>query len=204
MTYTSKGSPVESVNREEWLTQAGIELGKLFPQQVPEFRVSVGFPGGGGRKKNVIGQCWGPEYFEDQKSQVFISPTISDPVTVLSALLHEMVHVVDRCESQHKGNFIAIASEVGLVPPWTATIPSDDCKIRLQTIADKLGTYPHVSLVPIAKEKTKQSTRMRKCTCENTGYLVRMTKKWLDLYGTPMCPCCQIEMTLEQDTEGNK
>lgn len=35
--------------------------------------------------------------------------------------------------------------------------------------------------------KPKQSTRLKKCECEECGYTVRVTQKWLDV-GAPHCP----------------
>jgi hypothetical protein len=33
------------------------------------------------------------------------------------------------------------------------------------------------------------STRLLKAECEECGYTVRVTKKWLEAKGAPICPC---------------
>lgn len=46
---------------EEWLLAATAELSEIFEsvgETLPAIRVSVGWPGGRGKKGNVIGQCW--------------------------------------------------------------------------------------------------------------------------------------------------
>ena len=44
-------------------------------------------------------------------------------------------------------------------------------------------------------QNKKQGTRMLKVVCANgTGYTVRMTRLWIDTYGTPKCPCCNKAM----------
>lgn len=42
--------------------------------------------------------------------------------------------------------------------------------------------------------KKKQSTRMIKASCPECGYTVRVTRKWLDTAGAPICPACEEQM----------
>jgi hypothetical protein len=66
----------------------------------------------------------------------------------------------------------------------------------LKTLDKKLGTYPHAALDPSEGIK-KQSTRLLKVECEACGYTVRVTRKWLDEAGSPLCPCNEKPMTEE-------
>lgn len=188
-----------SDNREAWLQKAADKMRPWFPGKVPEFRVSVGWPGGKGKKGSTIGQAWSRKATEDGIPQVFISPVLSDPVEVLATLLHEMAHVLDDNENGHKKPFADIAAHVGLVKPWTATTPSEELRLKLGKLVRELGVYPHGALNKgVARSPHTQTTRMLKAECPNqTGYKVRMTQKWLDEYGAPYCACCNQQMEID-------
>lgn len=178
--------------REAWLTAAVTALTpslEAVGAAVPPVRVSVGFPGGRGRKNAVIGQCWAAEAATDKIAQVFISPTIVDPVQVLATLLHELIHAVDGNKSGHKGQFARVARAVGLTGKMTATVPGEALTASLTAVLDGLGAFPHAALRPGADGAHKpQGTRMLKVQCPADGYTVRTTAKWLDV-GLPTCPC---------------
>ncbi len=178
--------------REAWLTAAVRALTpslEALGATVPPVRVSVGFPGGRGRKNAVIGQCWAAEASADGVAQVFISPTIVDGVQVLSTLLHELIHAVDGNKSGHRGQFARLARGAGLTGSMTATVPGDALRASLTAVLDGLGAYPHAALRTGASGAHKpQGTRMLKVQCASCGYTVRTTAKWLDV-GLPVCPC---------------
>lgn len=185
-------APAFHATREAWLTAAVTALTPpltALGASVPPVRVSVGFPGGRGRKNAVIGQCWAAEAATDKVAQVFISPTIVDPVQVLATLLHELIHAVDGNKSGHKGQFARIARAVGLTGKMTATVPGEVLTASLTAVLDGLGAFPHAALRPGAEGAHKpQGTRMLKVQCPADGYTVRTTAKWLDV-GLPTCPC---------------
>lgn len=185
--------------REAWLNEAVTALAlSVFADNdiaVPAMRVSVGWPGGRGNKNSVIGQCWHKDAAADGVAQVFISPVLDDAVRVLDVLVHEMVHAVDENKSGHRGDFRKMALAVGLTGKMTATVAGPELADTLKGIADTLGTYPHAALVGEVGGK-KQGTRMLKVVCEDTGYTLRTTAKWLDAYGAPICPCCQRTMSM--------
>lgn len=190
--------------REQWLRGAQSAISALFTTPPPEYHVSVGWPSRNGlsKRKRTIGECWRPEASRDGKSHIFISPMLEDPVLVLSVLLHEACHAKTPGE-EHKGAFITEAKSVGLLPPWTSTTPSDELRVKLQEIADILGPFPHVALVPTEVEKKVQTTRMLKLVCPRCEYTVRTTKKWIDV-GLPICPCgseLDVENKLEEKKE---
>lgn len=184
--------------REAWLEGAVKALGPLFTsagETIPPVRVSVGWPGGRGSKSSTIGQCWASVTASDAVPQVFISPVLVDPIRVLDVLAHELVHAVDDCQSQHKGKFVKIARAIGLEGKPTATVASPALIERLAKIVDKLGPYPHAALSTDSGKK--QTTRLLKVQCaEDSGYCVRVTRKWLEELGTPLCPCHEEPMAL--------
>lgn len=177
--------------REEWLETATELMREWFSEErinkpLPEkVRVSTGY--GKRASKNAIGVCYTAEAAEDAIHQIFISPEITDPVKVLSTLLHELVHAADNGVSGHTGEFKRVAKALGLTGKMTATVPGDELSAALTNIVDKLGEYGHAKLNPMSKVG-KQSTRMIKVEALCCGYIVRTTRKWLEI-GIPACPC---------------
>lgn len=188
---------IRFATREQWLVAAVKRLAPLFKHldnaEIPAVKVSVGWPGGRGNKNSVIGQCWHPEAASDKAAHIFISPVLEDPIRVLDVLAHELCHAIDVNASGHRGNFARLAKGIGLEGKMTATVAGDELRERLVKIAEGLGDYPHGALLGLsdgADGPKKQGTRMLKVECsEGSGYIVRMTRKWLDEFGAPKCPC---------------
>jgi hypothetical protein len=180
-------------NRETWLQTAIIQhIVPMFTAlgfDVPDVRVSCGFPSRSATsaKKRRIGECWTPEAADDKRAQIFITPLLDDHLTVLATLVHEVVHAVDRNENGHGAPFKHIATKVGLVGKMTATTAGPELEKNIAKWVKSLGEYPHAKLS--AMTRSKQTTRMIKCECEDCGYTVRSTKKWIDDMGAPLCPC---------------
>lgn len=190
---------LKTLTREEWL-QAGINgLKGMFAEigeSIPEVYVSVGFPKGSRGKGKTIGQCHPAILSGDEKAHVFIHPCLTDSAQVLAVLAHELIHALDNCESGHKGRFAKVAKAFGLDGKMTATTAGADLVERLNVLIALLGEYPHATLTE--SDKGKQSTRMIKCECEECGYVVRTSRKWIDEMGAPICPC---QMGIMEDGE---
>lgn len=197
--------------REAWLESAieafrprFEEVGMPLPEKI---HVSVGFGAGSRRENNVIlGQCWASCASEDKANHIFISPEIGDTARVLDVLIHELIHAADDCQSGHKGAFAEAATRLGLEGPMTSTKASVELAAEMICLAETLGQYPHGKLntttvrvktpvgpdgrtIPTHSGPGKQGTRMLKVYCAESGYTARTTRKWLDLYGAPFCPC---------------
>jgi hypothetical protein len=134
-----------------------------------------------------VGECWSSENSEDQTFEIFISPTLRDVVPVLGTLVHEACHAAVGLPDGHKGRFPKCATAIGLNKPMTATMPNEALIARLQEVAAVVGNYPHAKLNKSNAPKT-QSCRLLLLKCPECGYLVRTTKKWLQV-GLPTCPC---------------
>lgn len=190
-------APINST-RELWLERA---VKKLIPlvlkadanADIPAMRVSVGWPGGKTGPR-TIGQCWAPEAASDGVAQIFISPVLDDEIRVLSTLLHEMVHAIDRNKSGHTGAFRKLAVSVGLEGRMTATTPNEELVVFLKVVAESLGAYSHAKLTPSKGTGPSRNTSMQKAFCSETGYTARIANKWLIEYGAPECPCCNEQM----------
>lgn len=201
------------MNREEWLQGAVANLRPIFlghGYTIPDLRVSVGWPSAGGlsTKKRTIGQCWFGAMAADGKPQLFISPLLDNNVEsaggVLATLVHEVAHVAAGPDAKHGPKFVKVMKKLGLEGKPTATVAGADLIARFSYILSELGPFDHSPIVPVKENKT-QTTRMKKCECEECGYVARTVKKWLDAVGPPLCPCNSKVMKLEEifnETEG--
>lgn len=184
-----------TTTREDWLQRAISALRPLFTRvntPIPKsLHVSVGFPSNRAlsSKHQAIGQCWGGESSSDKRHHIFISPVVSKPVKVLEVLVHECVHAAVGLTEKHRGRFKRIAVELGLRGKMTSTHAGGELTAELEVIAKMLGKYPHGALDPAMRPVKKQPTRLLKAVAsECCGYLVRVTLKWLDEEGEPLCP----------------
>lgn len=186
-------------NREAWLTDAVEAVTALFTEQghkVPAVRISVGWPGGKGKKGllQTIGQCWYAHHSADGLSQIFISPLLDDAVRILDVVIHELVHAVAGGACGHRGAFKKIAVSVGLEGKMTATVAGDKLRGRLVELAAGLGEYPHAKLTPSAAPTTAAGrNRQLKVMCD-CGNIARQSRQAIDTYGTPICRPCGTEM----------
>lgn len=194
--------------REQWLNEAVTELTPLFTDKgykVPAVRVSCGWPSirGMSRKQPRIGECWDAAASTDKLHQIFISPRLKDPVAaygVIPTLAHELVHTVVGLKAGHKGPFRKCATAIGLEGKMTATTGGKEFLVTAAAIVAKLGDYPHAQLNPRMRPEAKQTTRLLKVCCPQCQCTVRMTRKWLDEVGAPVC-ACGTEMKEESKDE---
>lgn len=190
------------MTREQWLNSAVDKLRvTLFAEHnatIPTVRVSVGFPGGGSARKR-IGEYWNASACSDSIAQVFVSPTLKTAAEHLDVLVHELVHAVHP-DAGHKGAFRKLALKLGLTGKMTATVASPELLERLNTLALELGEFPH-GAISLSNRK-KQSARLGKVSCSDCGYTARVTRKWLESQGAPLCPCNSQPMQIaEAETE---
>ncbi|HEY9507587.1 MAG TPA: hypothetical protein VIQ27_16610 [Gemmatimonadales bacterium] len=182
--------------REGWLLQAAAQMRDLvfttedLEFQVPEFRVSVGWPKGKRSTTAVIGECFNTANFEDKVPQIYISPVLEDPMEILGCLAHEMIHALDDCQNGHRGHFAYVFKRIGMAGKKTQCAVGEDLALVLKTIAESLGDYPHSKMGRGAGKRSgpkKQTSRMHKVACD-CGYTIRVAKSWMDK-GLPTCVC---------------
>lgn len=193
------------------------EMRKLFREQEvvlsQKIQVSCGWPAVGGRGGKRIGECWHHTASADGHFEIFVSPILESATRVLDVLLHELCHVsIAETHGEnvgHRSPFARLCNRMGLVQPWTATKAGPELQARLEILVQKLGKYPHGGISPVMKKK-KQTTRMLKAQCGVCGYTVRLTQKWIDEVGAPICPAhADLSMDVEgqekdKDEEGNE
>jgi len=191
------------MTREQWLKAAEatmrtwiVELGCAYPNST---RISCGFPKSSRGRNKSIGQCWTASASADQATEIFISPTQADAARVCDILLHEMTHATVGVEHGHKRPFIKLARALGLEGKITATVAGPILLDRIHALLGTLPAYPHATLSPSEGAKTtpKQKTALLKVMCSECGYVARVTAKWIESVGAPICPCNDQPMTTE-------
>lgn len=186
--------------REAWMLAAVEAMRPWFVDvnaEVGPVRISIGWPGGRSAKgKGIRGQCWASHTVADGIPAIFVTPDQSDPILILGIILHEMNHASDNCLSGHRGTFAKTAKALGFLAPWTdSSGKTDELIEKLTNLLADLGTFPHGAINDKAHGLTGlsparppvQTTRMILLTCSVCGYIVRTTRKWIDI-GTPSCP----------------
>ena len=181
--------------REAWLLAAVEFLRPVFlakNHHIPDaVRVACGFPSTG-KFSHHIGQCWSRQSSADACNEIFISPTLGNPVEVLDTLVHELVHAVDDCQHKHGKEFKKIALSLGMKGPMRSAGAGPELMAQLQALADKLGPYPHARL-QVTHQKRESQPRPR-AKCPSCGFTVPMYKRFLE-YGPPLCPKHRQVMT---------
>jgi hypothetical protein len=179
------------MNREEWLSPAAEQMAPWFEDQgyaLPRYRVAIGFSSTGKRGKR-IGECWDGKASADGTFEVLIRPDQSDPIAVAAILAHELVHAAVSLKCGHKGAFRKIATRIGLEGKMTATRPGETFKRNVAAILATIGALPHAALgFGASSAPPKQKARLLKAECDDCGYTVRVTRKWVDEAGAPHCP----------------
>lgn len=208
--------------REQWLMLASAHIGVVLAEQaglkLETFRVTCGWPskGGRGKAKKVLGEAWHRTASADGTAEVFITPLEDDLRRVVAILAHELIHTCLPAGTGHGAPFVAAAKAVGFAAPFTQLNPTDALWVWADKIIAALPGYPHARIVDGVAEGApkKQGTRMLKVECrqeiegeagvEACGYTVRMTRKWIDEVGCPICPRCEVRMVCEGlgDDEG--
>jgi hypothetical protein len=190
-----------SLARQAWLEAAMAALkGRIeaaHGSPVPDtVRISSGFPKGSHGKGKAIGQCWATEVSADKHNEIFISPELSKSVRIMGVIAHELVHATVGVKAGHKAPFKKLAEAIGLAGKMTATVESEAFTDWAQGVVNAIGEYPAGAMNLLFRKK--QTTRMLKCECEDCGYSVRTTRKWIEQAGPPVCPTDMTTMQCDE------
>lgn len=154
----------------------------------PPIRIHSGWARGARGSTKILGSCYPRIASTDGVNEIFISPTIEDPLVALSTLVHEIVHALDDCKNGHGKPFRRIADKVGLLPPMEATRPSPELSELLEDIASDLGELPDS---PMDLPKKATGSRLLKLQCTQCRAIFRASRKVIERMPVPAtCPCC--------------
>jgi len=189
------------MNREGYLELATSELSDYISKAgytMPKIKVSAGWPStkAFSTKSRKLGECWHHEAINQEASHIFISPYLSDTVTVLGVLVHEIGHAILPQEAKHKKAFKQYMTAVDLTGKATATEVGEVLKSFIDLLIDRVGTYPHESIDKGPKQK-KQTTRLRLWTCEGCDLKIRVAKDDLNI----LCMACDLQFVKVEKQE---
>jgi hypothetical protein len=109
----------------------------------------------------------------------------------MGVLAHELVHATVGNDAGHRKPFRQCALKIGLCGQMRATLETPEFVAWAQEQFQRIGTYPAGFLT----DSPKQGTRLLKCECPACGYIARVSQKWLQTSGPPICPTDNITMT---------
>jgi hypothetical protein len=138
----------------------------------------------------VVGQCFGPESSKGKIAEVFISPTLEQPLEVAGTLCHELAHVAAGCKAAHGKGFTAVCKAVGLTKgkPFTV-MPGPALEDQLRRVVERVGPYPHTGIVPVARLKNVSKKSRLSLVCPKCGCKIQISIKDMDKSGSPVCGC---------------
>ncbi len=179
------------MTREQWLAKLTTQLQPLFERAgytiPPNVRSSCSFPSKSAtsRKNRRIGECWTDSASDDGTFEVFVSPTIADPMRVAGILAHELVHAAVGLACGHKGEFRRCAVGIGLTGPMTATSEGEVFTAFVAPLLAKLGAYPHAVLHASNSAKNRARGWLRSSAAAAATRHARRASGWT----TPARPC---------------
>ena len=184
-----------SLERQQWLELAVEALrvrfadaGYSIPQKV---RVAIGWPKRAA-SCGAIGECWAVDASSDQHAELFISPRLTETARIVDVLAHELVHATVGTTAGHGTPFKQCALKIGLVGPMRSTTAGPEFSAWTEALFKRIGPYPAGFLT----DTPKQGTRMLRCQCPACGYIARVSRRWLDLAGPPICPTDRIALQM--------
>lgn len=202
----------EHTTRETWLVEAvSLIKSALFdPRELwlpPIIRVSPGLCPG-----KALGICVDSDCAKDGSCNIFVSPTLDDPMEILAVLAHELVHACVGNECKHGGLFLKTFRDIGFEckPTNCAVLPDQELYHTLMGVAVSLGVYPHAQLIKKVKEK-KRHKWLSFSSTTNDEFIVRANYDTVvelgpprDHTGEPMVPkdpdaWAELEQQAEQE-----
>lgn len=189
----TNGKKQRFATREDWLQAATVYLTKFFAKRAVDIpqnvRLSCGFPHGSRGNGSIKAQTWPASASKDKTIEVFISPAIDDPSTVMDYLLPELVHAAIGPEHKHNDDYKKACERLGLTGTAREPVLNDGTALHAETmrVIEKCGIYPHAKID--WNTRKRQSTRLIKASCPECGYITRTTRKWIEK-AQPICPSC--------------
>ena len=196
--------------REEWLRAFG-ELAQPVIEgasgvTLPEWRASCGFPFSHGKKNDdQLGQTFDAKQSRDGHAEIFVHPVLSEASAVAHVMVKQLLHAA-MPEAGLSRVFQVAAGKLGFQAPFDVPTPTETTRAWISALLEELPAYPHARLeataAPVLKP-AKQTNRYVKTICTHCGYTARLSRKWLNEKGAPLCPDhgrMVIEMPGEDDT----
>lgn len=190
------------LNREQWLNDVGEHILYEILDPIEPLRgdlkvnYSVGPIPGKSLETDIIGVCMPSSMSSDLINEIYVTPMIDDSLLVATVLVHELIHAMDDCKSQHRGWFVRIAKAAGLIAPYACAKAGPELTERLNDLIKVYGPIPH-SKISYAGRK-RQKGRNRRVWCESCDFKFATSAsqitRVIENIGCISCPNCANEM----------
>lgn len=185
------------MTREEWLKRAVRAMRPLLRKADIKMRAKWQVSVSLASSRSAIGQCWYEMASASGKTaNIFVCPTVADPVDVLGVLLHEMIHAALPHGVHHGPKFAKACKQIGLEGKPTHATPGPALKSELARLAAFLGKYPHDPMTNIrgGKKGGKGGYWPVYCSPADARYRVQVSQRAIDEFGPPTCPITGEDM----------
>lgn len=202
-----------SVTREEWLKAAVALVNKhVFNDEyeVSQLQISIGRP-----KGKALGETVVTDFNKEDVSMddffpptVFISPLIKEPIQILIAITHELIHAYETMSPRHSKAFKQKAEEVGFIDKKTDYQINDALETTLNGVLDLLvsqyGKWPGVAITTPTKKESDEKTKKTNTIvyfCPECGFELKTSKKLAEEHpGSPTCVCgCKMGIDIGEE-----
>ena len=207
-----------SVTREEWLKAAvGLVNKYVFNDEyeVSQLQISIGRP-----KGKALGETVVTDFNKEDVSMddffpptVFISPLIKEPIQILIAITHELIHAYETMSPRHSKAFKQKAGEVGFIDKKTDYQINDALETTLNGVLDLLlsqyGKWPGVAITTPTKKDSDEKTKKTNTIvyfCPVCGFELKTSKKLAEEHpGSPRCVCgCKMGIDYGEETNNEQ
>jgi hypothetical protein len=173
-------------NREAWLQKIADAWRPLFSRHGYDLPARIWISVGRPPSSRWTGACYPGQASDDGNPHMFVHPVVSDSTRAAGIVVHQLCHVA-LGNRGHRSPFRRLATAVGLIGKMTATTEGPHFLAVMPGIIDRYGPYPHASLRQLRGLDKVSGTRLIRITCPACGYLLRGTRRWLNM-GVPTCP----------------
>jgi hypothetical protein len=176
--------------REAWLARVALGMRPKFESVgaplPPRIRITMSLT----KRSKVIGTCFDPSCSADGATEILVRLDRFDPLVVAAILAHELIHAAVGCAAGHGKAFRRVMSAIGLEGKPTATTSGPVFAGWVAGVLSSVGPFPHAALNfgGVRSGPKTQRGRMLKAMCDECGYVVRVTRVWLENVGPPICP----------------
>ena len=189
MAQSKKGKHKNVVTREQWLKEVAglmsnwfVDLG--FP--LPKYDIQSGFPSSG-QRSNTVAESW--THDNGDSFVLIVRPDQNDSLTVAAAIAQQLCSIAAGPKDQYGHLFQHLAISIGLRGKKFETAPGQVFKELYRPVVKTIGSIPESETMTQNYVRTnKQTTRLIKVSCNDCGYVARVSRKWIENVGPPHCP----------------
>lgn len=207
------------MTREEWLTESAkmimtdiLEpaLKDLGKEARPNFKykISLGYAPNTKTGSNVFAVCLHSTCSSRGFNEIYVTPSSSDSMEILGAIVHELIHGLDDLVSGHCYFFATMGRHVDLAGPLTASYPGRRLKRTLKDYIELLGDIPHDEVNIGNMKRQRNKNHLVQCPSflinprteevEACGFRFNTSMKWInaavDVHGRVPCILCDHDM----------